>query len=593
MSSNLMAKLYDALHETFGNDDNSLFQMEMPARLLEMGNYNYNGSGGVNAQQVKPPAVAEAEFRLADGMLNLSNLVGGPNGNKLSENYDEVLFGLAPANYISYIDIQTASEALQRAKESLRASVTRSIDDTEDIYPVVFTPNNWAKYLSTNFRPEDLLANADNTRAQLQDATKERSLLTLRRDALLAGRQDIKALERAATEASNALRASQAAMVRGYGENAINCIQMYFDVVAKKAQNKVAAIKGLTDSNKVELNTALQKSSEPPLSDDQWKSLIDMQSKCLQNQVSVSTASDALMDAQMAASQARGDDPTNQLEVMTERITSLTMDIDYYNKMLQASDNPPPETVPVAPPSQDGSGASVWQYFVIDSKSSKQTSTNLSNTSVAHSDWSVGLWFGSGSGQSDSATAGTSKKSTTENTDIQIGFRAMKVTIDRPWFNAQLLGQSNEFMHFNASKISAGNPQDIHKTLSSGGTVDGSNCLIPSWATAFIVAKDVHIIMTTHDTFSDSEVHDMKSSSSSGGGFLCFQASKSSSNSEHRDAFSMKNDNKNISIRITAPQVIGWISQLAPEDKSVSSYEPFNEAEFAKPQLVNGEAATT
>jgi hypothetical protein len=54
-----------------------------PARLLEQGNYQYAGSDTINAQQVKPPAVAEAEFRLADDMYDLSNLVGGANGTKV------------------------------------------------------------------------------------------------------------------------------------------------------------------------------------------------------------------------------------------------------------------------------------------------------------------------------------------------------------------------------------------------------------------------------------------------------------------------------------------------------------------------------
>ncbi|KAJ4202693.1 hypothetical protein NW759_015343 [Fusarium solani] len=658
----LMDQLYDQLKQTFGNDEGSLFQMEMPTRVLEMGNYYYNGSDTINSQQVKPPAVAETEFRLADGMLDISKLVGGPNGGKLSEQYNEVLFSLAPANvetssalqsmapdqqhimdwlyeevpnidppasdllsmipddlglpkkppvieqkqpsehvkalrdplqtpkipridlyqklldtyeaerfrwaqfkndsrpddnatqdrwnaydrllttyapvidskleglwsvllvrdsvnhrvrkYISYLDIETASESLQRAKESLRASVTRSIDDTEDIYPVSFTPNNWAKYLSTNFRPEDLLSNVDYTRTQLQNATKERTILIMRRDALVNGRQDIKALEKAATDASNALRTAQVNMVKGYGDNAISCIQMYFDVVSKNAQNKTAAIKGLTDTNMTELNAALEKTSEPKLSPEQWNSLKDMQAKCLQNQANVATANDALLDAQMAASQARGSDPTNALEVMNERITSLTMDIDYYNKMLVASSNPmqvpitvatvdaegkpitkttdpegkrAPDPAPALPPSQDGDGASVWTDFLLSSKASTSN----------------------GSGHSDSSSADTSKKASTQNTNIHIGFRAMKVTIDRPWFNAQLLGRTEESMHFNAAKISTGKPQEVHDKLDKGETVNGANCLLPSWASAFIVVKDVHIVMSSASTFDASEISDM------------------------------------------------------------------------------------
>lgn len=256
--------------------------------------------------------------------------------------------------YISYLDIETASESLHRAKESLRASVTRSIDGTEDIYPVSSTPNNWAKYLSTNLRPENLLSNVDYTRTQLQNATKERTILIMRRDALVNGRQDIKALEKAATDASNALRTAQVNMAKGYGDNAISYIQMYFDVVSKNAQNKTAAIKGLTDTNMTELNAALEKISEPKLSPEQWSSLKDMQAKCLQNQANVATANDALLDAQMAASQARGSDPTNALEVMNERITSLTMDIDFYNKMLEASSNPMQAPITVATVDAEG-----------------------------------------------------------------------------------------------------------------------------------------------------------------------------------------------------------------------------------------------
>ena len=485
--------------------------------------------------------------------------------------------------YISYIDNQAASESLQQAKESFRASVTRSIDDTEDIYPVVLTPNNWAKYLATNLRLEDLQSEVNKTRDQLRDAAWERSLLTQRRDALIAESQDIKALEKAATDARNSLRDTQAAMVRGYTENAFSCIQLYFDVITKNAQNMATAIRGLTDKNKGELNQALAKRSEPPLSDEQWKSLIDMQARFFQNKANLATVSDALSKAQMAASssQARGNDPSNAPGIINKRITALAVDIDYYQKILQKSDNSmgvptaaelpiKPDRAPVAPPSQDGGGASIWQWLVIDSESSTQTSTNLSNTSVSQSDWSVDLWFGGTSGHKDLATD-TSKKVSTSNTDIQIGFRAMKVTIHRPWFNAQLLGQSNEFMQYNANKISAGNPQDIYKTFSSGGIVDSSNCLLPSWTTAFIVVKDVHIVMTSQSTFTSSQIDDMKRASSSGGGFLCFQASKSSSGSEHRNSFSMKSDERKISIDIPAPQIIGWVSQLAPEDISVGS----------------------
>lgn len=496
----------------------------------------------------------------------------------------------------------------------MRASVSRSIDDTEDVYPVVMTPANWAKYLSTNFKPEDLLSNEDTVRERLRDAEKERALLISRKEVLEGGVQDIKALEKAAIDAGTALRNAQAAMVKGYGETAINCIQLYFDVVTKDAQDKLAAVVALTDANKTELDAALQKAAQPPLKPEQWNQLKDMQGKCIQNQLNAEMAGAAYSRAQLAAAQARGADPSNSLQLLSERIQSLTFDIEYYQKTLSGSVNPlgvpvtkvgadgklesnqtkppgdgnpdyngVPEQKPVAPPSDDG--ASVWQWFVVDSTSTTTESTKLSSSSVSHSDWSVNLFFGSGSGSSDSATADTSSKFSTKTMDVQIGFRAMKVVMERPWMSAQLLGQTKEFFHFNATKISAGQPQTIHDSLSKGDAVDGSKSILPSWTTAFVVVKDVHIILKSKTDIQTSDVHDMQNATRSGGGFLCFQVSKSSQSSDHRETASIKSDKNTISIRIPAPQILGWISQLAPEDQCLTSYTQFDEKEFMNDAL--------
>ncbi|KAK4165476.1 hypothetical protein QBC43DRAFT_287644 [Cladorrhinum sp. PSN259] len=327
--------------------------MEMPAWLLEMGNFHYPGIDSLSSQQVKPPAVAETEFRLADGMLSLRISWEAP------------------------------------------------------------TAAGW---------PEDLLSDASNTRDKLRAAENERAILSLRRDALISGRQDIKALEKAAVDAGNALR-------------------------SKKARNKMDAVKALTDDNKNELSQALENAFEPPLKLPRWTSLTEMQSKCLKNQVDVMTANDSLSNAQLAASKAYASgrpEPHGCGLAVTRMVPGE--DGKPKAEKTEASKASAPLTTPVAPDTQDS--ASIWQWFVIDSEKSKSTSTKLSKTAVSHSDWSAGLWFASGSGHRDSASSENTKKVTTPNTHVQIGFRAMKVTIDRPWFEGQLLGQTKEFFYF-------------------------------------------------------------------------------------------------------------------------------------------------
>ncbi|RHZ51491.1 hypothetical protein CDV55_100558 [Aspergillus turcosus] len=751
----LVRQLYDNLKDTFGLGTSDIFQMEFPARLLDMGDYYYDKSGTINAQQIKPPAVAEAEFRLADDMFSLSNLVGGPNGSKLTDSYREVLFGLVPSNketadelaklvpdqkmifdwlyeevdnfdppqtdllslipddknlprkpqavkdklpasvarlrdpekspkiprvdlyqklldiydserfrwvtfkndarpddtadqakfnaydrllsnyapvidsklealwtvllvrgqyhrvrrYVAYIDVETASESLQRAKEDLRASVSRSIDDTEDVYPVVFSPSNWAKYLTTNFTPEDLLSSEDIVRNRLLQAEKEKAILVLQRDAFQAGAQDIKALDKAESDARITLSNSEAAMLQGFSSNVIDCVKLYFDVTTRQSQNKLDALKALTDANKEELNQALEKRALAPLKPEEFEKLKNMQAQCIQNQQTFQNAAENYSRAQLAASQARGNDPTTSIEVLTEKITSLTMDIEYYNKSLQGSQNPfgvpitvfgtdekapttkvdppevrKPETTPTAPEQKDG--ASIWQWITIDTDKSKDTTTKLSSSHVSHSDWSVSFFFGSGSGQSDSSTTDSSHNINNQNYKVQIGFRAMKVSIDRPWMNAQLLGQTREFFRLHENQITDRKPTDMHNKISNG-VVDSSNLLLPSWSTGFIVVKDVHIILTAHEQVDIAAVHDMQSSTSSGGGFLCFRVSKSESSSDHRESASVTSDTKYISIKIPAPQIIGWICQLAPMDDSTRTYTPFTAdkefPDFVKP----------
>ncbi|KAL9562147.1 hypothetical protein ACKAV7_013691 [Fusarium commune] len=200
----LLANIYDALRKKFDPEDRALFQMQVPAQLLDRAAFHYDGSDSGFAQRTKPSSVAEAEFGLTDGMLELSNIVDGPNGNKLSD--DQLLSGLMMANEEANLD--QASEALQQARENLRSCVSRNMDDTEDIYPINLVPSNWANWAKSLSDPSQ----QDNTgiiRSDLRDATNQCSLLKARRDAL----GGFKPLQKAVDDSSSALNATEAEMV--------------------------------------------------------------------------------------------------------------------------------------------------------------------------------------------------------------------------------------------------------------------------------------------------------------------------------------------------------------------------------------------
>ncbi len=449
------------------------------------------------------------------------------------------------------------------------------------------------------------------SRQNLFSAEKERSLLILQKNALQGGVQDIKKLEAAEIAARRELSQKHTEMIAGYSDTAINVIELYFDAVSANALNKLKAITDIADGKKPELDNALGRAGISSLTDEQFKKLRTMQAECLKKQEAVKMAGEAFSRAQLAAASARGGDVSAILETLEQRITSLSFDIDYLKRSLAGSANP--SGTPITKIKADGTAdteqtkapedtagyngkvdtaaklpeqkdnASIWQEIVLTYKANKIEKSSMSSSSVAHEDWSVGLFFGSASGSRDSASGESSFKHSAENTDIQVAMRVMKVSITRPWMDTQLLGQTKSFFHSNVMPISAGKPSSIKSALKNHTPIDkASKTILPTWSTGFIVAKDVHIVMNSDEKFEANEAHDIQNSANAGGGFLCFSCGKSESSSDHRTAASVTSTEKTLNIKIPAPQILGWICQLAPEDECLHEYTPFPEGEFVK-----------
>ena len=464
--------------------------------------------------------------------------------------------------------------------------------------------------MSTAFKPENLLCNEAITRENLYKAEKDRSLLILQRNALRGGVQDVKKLEDAEATARREYSQKFTEMTTGYSDTAINVIQLYFDSVTAKAQDKLKAIAAIGDDKKTELDSCLAFANISPLTDEQFKKLRSMQADCFKRQEAVQTAGEALSRAQMAAASARGGDVSAILETLEERIASLTLDIEFFKKSLSGSVNPlgasitkvdangnkDKDQTPAPETAQGYNGrvdedakvpeqtdnASIWQEIVLTYKHTHIEKSTMTSTSVSHSNWSVGLFFGSASGSSDSASASSSYKHNAENTDIQIAMRVMKVSINRPWMNTNLLGQTQSFYHTNPTPISAGEISDVRNRLRNHVAIEkAEQTILPSWSTGFIVAKDVHIVMKSDEKFESNEASDIQKSANSGGGFLCFSCGKSESSSDHRTNASVTSTEKTLNIKIPAPQILGWICELAPQDKCASAYTPLPEREFA------------
>jgi hypothetical protein len=162
--------------------------------------------------------------------------------------------------------------------------------------------------------------------------------------------------------------------------------------------------------------------------------------------------------------------------------------------------------------------------------------------------------------------------------------------------------QTKEFCTNLATKISQETPPNVKDALqvrnppiedAKNTLIKARAALLPAIPISFIVVKDVHIILKTQGGFSSNEVSDLQKRMSAGGGILCFSCSKSQSSSDHRTAASVVQGDDSLSIRIPAPQIIGWVQELTPLDETqdLGKYNALQENEFAGVQLPTNLAA--
>ncbi len=90
----VMESIYEKINELFGAG-NQLFAMEFPLRSINSSDYTYSTEDSYSTL-TKPYPVQEAEFALSDQLFDVSPIVQGSNGEKLSTVYETALNNFVP-----------------------------------------------------------------------------------------------------------------------------------------------------------------------------------------------------------------------------------------------------------------------------------------------------------------------------------------------------------------------------------------------------------------------------------------------------------------------------------------------------------------
>ncbi|KAG0642471.1 hypothetical protein HOY80DRAFT_1105057 [Tuber brumale] len=331
--------------------------------------------------------------------------------------------------YVGFVDIESASEILLSAKENLRSS------------PVYFTTANWAKYLSTDFQPQDLLSSEEAVPVEIFEREKERALLLSRRNSIKAPEQDIPAFE----------AAEEGKIYAQWVESTVQVVKLYVKAKGNDSTSKDSKKGGLGSAE--ELSSALTKNRQSPISDPDCEELKENFKNGAEAESQLQLASESLSRVRLAAG-ARGKDKALVLDPLDEQIRPLSLDIEYPRQALDTSANATgvvikstEEEESITLPSQE-QGAFLWGGVVIKLKSTSTFDSSFGSSSVSHMD------------------CGPEANHTAMNTSIDIGFRAMKVEIGRPWFDPIIFQRSSEYYHLVDSKTKiAPAPSPLRKAL--------------------------------------------------------------------------------------------------------------------------------
>ena len=457
---------------------------------------------------------------------------------------DAVVRGYSHAvrDYMGYLDISSPAEALQSAKDSLRESAASSLDGALKVYPIQLTPLDWFDSLSTSFNLEDLTADPEVIRTQInaksqQVDTLNAQLIALQMDAT----GDPTALQQKVDAAQTELDAAQSTLAETYSNNVISMARTYLDATGKLDPAALAAKTGVAPALLAQLP-------------DQMEKVRVAQDK-------LTASSRALSQLLAAHALAVATDTQQQQQQLQLQIKSITKDLNELQtrwQILTASSGgvtpaqlAKTDTIPLNPtdavalPDERSSGGSRWQTISFQSSKSSRTATTSASSTASSEQWSCNFWLASGSGSSSSSSSTSTAATTASEDTIDVAFRATLVTVDRSgWFQPQFFKESKAFYKVN-SEIS----------WVDGAAGSGVKGLLPGFPIAFLIVKDVVIRVTHASTSTDDMKHFDSSSSSSSGGCLCFSYSRSNSSSNTATSSSFQAFSNGFVVKIPGPQV--------------------------------------
>lgn len=444
------------------------------------------------------------------------------------------------------------------------------------VYPVSLYPSNWFKLLDSSFTGVDLLESPAALSQRMRNLEMQRSNIVLnisKLTSVIPDKQEVNNLAAAKQEAEKAFQ-----------DLVDECVNNNIAATADMAKAIVSLCKKKDGSENVEMPDKTEvarvagtdKNGSGTNVDKLIEILAKHGSKCYNSQSKAVAAAGAATQAALEWCEAKNKqqlrallEPLNaQLDSINSEIEELKDKLAISRAVLTKDDSADKGEGDVMPnKATDG-----FTQVLIQSKMSAVKSQSSKQSESSQSSWGVSFFLGGYSGNKSHQKSVESAMDESSDMEIQIGMNIAKVQIGREWFDPGVFLLTDNMYNFSADKIS---PPDEETSFADDNLeavktrFDKMNqCIFPSYPVAFVIAKDVSIRFTSRSSVSSSFAESIEDHASQGGGFLIFSGNSSSASSSSQSA-AMANSNANsVTVRFTAPQILGYYMQATPADKS-------------------------
>lgn len=533
---------------------------------------------------------------------------------EINSKYDELVAEFPLTAWQDAIAVLDTSDdgGLNEAKQLIRNSmIPVPYQEGGSYYPTTGVPYNWPQQIKPSTKYVDLLADPEAqqqaltvARSQLeQEIQSWMSIIPMVDDA--AVRDDALAFEKAGKEFGKA----QSDLLGIYGKNAVTAVECVADIMESRGKVLKDTPAGEQQEVTNEVNgllSNLDKSAGKTPGSIDWATIELVAKKIADGNQSLIFTQQALIDsgrdlAGAANKFLQGEAKRIKfawLEPYIKQLESKLEDVARKESLFAASANVyynylnSPENLEYKEknPNADlnetnefGTNAfpsklsyppvSTWTQIQVAINSTQLKSEKRLHTYFDQMQWGVNLFLASAGGSDEVMGTEFADKYMKGSEEIQIGFLATKVLIDRPWMKPEIFSHSSKFFRTMDKPLSPKN-QMTHETLmGDGGESELLRLLrenaFPAYPVAALLVKDVTIKIKIDEAESQALRETEKSVKSQGGGFLVFSVSRSEAASTEEESMSSYVMSGQMIARAPAPQIVGYWTQFLPPDESV------------------------